>query len=151
MSEKPEQNLIVWQKWYDPLGQDDLEDMQRENGLVDELEPEFYEENILDEQQESEEENNFYSSPTKVIMTPMGIIPYTNNTASSKIFNFWTGHTNFDITPYIGGIIEQTEGIETLDIFTRYRFRIAIGKLFDAKSVMLDVNDRVYDFLLRQQ
>lgn len=153
MSEKQAENLIVWQKWYDPLGEDDLENMQRENGLVDELEPEFYEENILAEDTDGDhdDENNFYSRPTKVIMTPMGIIPYTDNTASNKIFNFWTGHTNFNITPYVGVIIEQTEGIETLDIFTRYRFRIGVGKLFDAKSVMLDVNDRVYNFLNDQK
>lgn len=139
------EDIIVWQKWFDPLGGDDIESHE------DVLEPEFYEEEYEQETNEEQTQPEFYTRPTKVIMTPMGIIPYTDNTASNKIFNFWVGHTNFDITPYIAAIIEQTKGIECLDIFTRYRFRIAVGKLFDAKTVMLDINDRVYDFLLRNK
>jgi hypothetical protein len=79
--------------------------------------------------------------------TPMGIIPVTENTASGKIFNFWTGHTNFNITKKITSLIEETEGVETLDIFTRYRFRIAVGKAFDDSSVMRKINDNIYSYL----
>ena len=77
----------------------------------------------------------------------MGIIPYAEQTASCKIFNFWIGHTNFNITEPIQNIIEHCVGTESLDIFTRYRFRIAIGKLFTERDVMADINNRILAYL----
>jgi hypothetical protein len=77
----------------------------------------------------------------------MGLIPYNEYTAPSKLFNFWIGHTNFDITPTIIEILEKANGIEILDIFSRYRFRIAIGKCFNDADVMTDINDQLYNFL----
>jgi len=83
----------------------------------------------------------------KVIATPMGIVPINENTASGKIFNFWIGHTNFNITKYIADIIEKTDGVETLDIFTRYRFRIGIGKAFTDSRVMQHIQESIYSFM----
>ena len=74
----------------------------------------------------------------------MGIIPYNEYTASSKIFNFWTGHTNFNIIDSVAYSIETTEGVETLDIFTRYRFRIGIGKAFEDREVMRSIEKKMY-------
>jgi hypothetical protein len=112
-------------------------------------EPEFYTEEDEEEGEHIDAvgEEEFYKRPTKVIMTPMGIIPYTENTASNKIFNFWVGHTNFNLNLHVCRLIEDAEGVETLDVFTRYRFRIGVGKLFDDKSVMRDINETVYSFL----
>ena len=145
MTSKSE-NLIVWQKWFDPLGEDDLDQMEVMESAT---EPEFYTEEDEEEVEniDAVEEEEFYKRPTKVIMTPMGIIPYTENTASNKIFNFWVGHTNFNLNLRVCRLIEDTEGVETLDVFTRYRFRIGVGKLFDDKSVMRDINETVYSFL----
>ena len=77
----------------------------------------------------------------------MGIIPFNDNTASGKIFNFWMGHTNFDISKSIVNIIEKIDGVETLDVFTRYRFRIAIGKAFDDSQIMRNINKKIYSEL----
>ena len=144
MTSKSE-NLIVWQKWFDPLGEDDLDQMEVMESAT---EPEFYtEEDEESAHMEDDSEEEFYKPPTKVIMTPMGIVPYTENTASNKIFNFWVGHTNFNLNLSICRLIEDTDGVETLDIFTRYRFRIGVGKLFDDKTVMRDINETVYTFL----
>lgn len=141
------QNLIIWQKWMDPFGSDDDE-------ILDQLEPEFYDEenNPIKaegerEVEEGEDKNSKKTSSIRVMATPMGIIPITENTSSSKIFNFWMGHTNFSITHRVAEIIEETEGVETLDVFTRYRFRIAIGKVFTDSSVMKNINDSVYEHL----
>jgi hypothetical protein len=41
-------------------------------------------------------------------------------------------------------IIETTSGVETLDIFTRYRFRIGVGKAFSDSEVMRDINNKIY-------
>ena len=129
----------------DPFGSDDEE-------ILDQLEPEFYDEEnnaikVEGEIEEDEDKNSKKASSIRVMATPMGIIPITENTSSSKIFNFWMGHTNFSITHRVAEIIEETEGVETLDVFTRYRFRIAIGKAFTDSSVMKNINDSVYEHL----
>ena len=138
---------IVWQKWYDPFGGDDIEQYPVVTTSED-VEPEFYDDEGDIVESSEVQQPEFYVKPTRVIMTPLGIIPYTENTASNKIFNFWIGHCNFDLTPAISKIINTYPGIETLDIFTRYRFRIAIGKLFDAGDVMSSLNDKIYNFLM---
>ena len=130
-----EDNLIVWQKWSDPFGEDDMpdDDFLSMKHAIDE-----------DEYEDAEEPKDIIQKPMRAISTPMGIIPYTENTASSKIFNFWVGHTNFSLNILLSDIIENTDGVEALDIFTRYRFRIAIGKVFDDAKVMKEINDQVY-------
>ncbi len=134
-----DKNLIIWQKWFDPFGEDDSESKPSKNLLYDDNDDDEKEEDNFDNA------NHLYSKkPLRAIATPMGLIPYTENTASSKIFNFWVGHSNFDLSAGVVNIIEDTEGTETLDVFSRYRFRIAIGKAFDDAKVMKNINDRVY-------
>jgi hypothetical protein len=146
---------IVWQKWADPLGEDDMDNISPEDNVVtsDNIDPEFYDDTgePISNNTEISDNVNFYQKPTRVIMTPMGIIPYTDNTASNKIFNLWVGHTNFDITTPIVKMIESYPGIETLDIFTRYRFRIGVGKLFNAGEVMSTLTDDLYKYLLEHE
>lgn len=149
------ENIIVWQKWTDPFGGDDviennilasfLQDLDEESLLEeDEYEGEEYEE---DQPMESHMVSGKKSLPIRVMATPMGIIPVTENTASGKIFNFWIGHTNFNISKRVSDIIEETEGVETLDVFTRYRFRIGVGKAFSDSEVMRDINVQLYKVL----
>jgi hypothetical protein len=127
--------LIVWEKWIDPFGQ-----------ALEEAKWTDYDNEIetLDDIEYIDEEGVELKS-IKAIATPMGIIPYNELTAPGHLFNFWVGHTNFDITKSIALIIEETPGIEILDIFTRYRFRIGIGKCFADNETMKNVNDRIYD------
>lgn len=130
--------LIVWEKWVDPFGQ-----------ALEEAKWTDYENEIdtLDDIEYIEEDEGVGLRPIKAIATPMGIIPYNELTAPCHLFNFWVGHTNFDITKSISSIIEETPGIEILDIFTRYRFRIGIGKCFADNETMKKVNDRIYEQL----
>jgi|688.fasta_scaffold419764_2 hypothetical protein len=134
-----EDNLIVWQKWFDPFGADD--EISIDSNIT--------QEDVDDNTEEAEGIDDHMSHPQRMraIATPMGLIPYTENTASSKIFNFWVGHSNFNINENIIDIIENTDGVETLDVFTRYRFRIAIGKVFDDARVMKEINDQAYRYL----
>lgn len=132
-------NKIIWAKWIDPFGDN-----------IEETKWNHYDDENLDE--ESELFDNTMSKfkgnkPIKVIASPMGLIPYNEYTASSKIFNFWVGHTNFDITKNVSTIIEKTEGVELLDIFTRYRFRIGIGKCFNDSDIMSLIADNINDYL----
>lgn len=138
---------IVWEKWRDPfLGYDENE-IDIENTHTTNFLNEIIDDGEEDEEFEDPQQINPIEKPVRIIYTPMGIIPYNEYTASSKIFNFWVGHTPFSITKRIAYIIENTDGVETLDIFTRYRFRIAIGKVFKETDVMQDINKNVISFL----
>lgn len=130
---KPEA-LIVWEKWVDPFGQ-----------ALEEAKWTDYE-NEIDTLNDIEyiDDEDMEMRPIKAIATPMGIIPYNELTAPSNLFNFWVGHTNFDITKKIVDIIEKSDGVEILDIFTRYRFRIGIGKCFNDSETMKSINDEIY-------
>lgn len=142
--------LIIWQKWRDPFGEEDddiniddndgLGDFFNEETSEEYSEENNFEKNIIDKKK-------FFAKQIKVISTPMGVIPVNENTSSGKIFNFWLGHSNFNLTKGVCTIIENTDGVETLDIFTRYRFRIGVGKAFKDSDVMQDIQDSVYTYL----
>lgn len=122
--------IIIWEKWVDPFGQN-----------MDSVEWPGYDQ--VDNDAESEKKN------TKIyaISTSMGIIPYNEHTDCTKIFNFWLGHTNFNITTNIVKKIENINGVETLDIFTRYRFRVAFGKAFNDRDIMSTISNTIYEYL----
>lgn len=124
---------IIWEKWIDPFGNDSL-DMEWP-GAFDIVEDD---DGLMSFEDKYEEENepSIKSGPKLAILnTPTGILPLTEHTIPSKIYNFWTMHTTFRITQSVVEALEKTDGIETLDVFTPYRCRISIGKAFDTKLV----------------
>jgi|694.fasta_scaffold00762_18 hypothetical protein len=125
---------IMWEKWKDPFGIDDQLDSDTDDDYIDSFEEENY-------------ETQNKKIKCQIIATPFGIIPINENTASGSIFNFWNGHTNFAITKGVAKIIENTIGVETINIFTKYRFRIAIGKAFSDSKVMRQINNNVYNYI----
>lgn len=120
---------IIWEKWVDPFGEN-MDEAQWNNYDNEESESDGYPEM---------EEIKGSGKPIRVIASPLGLIPYNEYTSSAKIFNFWVGHTNFNLSSEIVNAFEKCEGIEILDIFTRYRFRIAIGKCFIDNEVMRNI------------
>lgn len=147
MSTEYTENLIIWQKWADPFGEDDDMSDIEDLGVSHQDQDEYKGDTNEDLETPNDIMSPIFSKKIRVMATPMGIIPFTDNTASSKIFNFWIGHSNFNITKKITSIIEETKGVETLDIFTRYRFRVGIGKAFKDSEVMHSINQRVYEYL----
>lgn len=145
-------NEIIWEKWRDPfLGYDenDLDpDHKSDQAIISAISNGFVSSD--DEEDEDKDNNTINSHGIKVIATPMGIIPYNEYTASGKIFNFWIGHTNFKITETILRVMENVLGVETLDIFTPYRFRVSIGKAFDATLVKQNIAEAIYEYLNKQ-
>jgi hypothetical protein len=132
-------NKIIWEKWTDPFG-DDLDETKWNN----------YDDEDLDNDAELLDDEYIKTKmgkPVKVIASPVGLIPYNEHTASSKIFNFWVGHTNFNISKTISNIIEKCDGVELLDIFTRYRFRMGIGKCFNDSEIMQNVMTNIDAYL----
>jgi len=145
---KEETKIILWQKWINPyeLPIDDgqqLSDLSQEQ-LDDSAHWDSYAEDFDEEKNEEENPLSIQHS-TKAIFTPMGMIPLHEKTACTKIFKFWIGHTNFNITKKIVSTIEKIDGVEILDIFTRYRFRIAIGKAFKDRNVMQNIQKAIYE------
>lgn len=129
---------IIWEKWIDPFGNN-----------TDEIKWNHYDNDDLDEQTEFFDDEllkSKLSKPVKVIATPMGLIPYNEYSSCSSIFNFWIGHTNFNISSNITKIIEKSEGVELLDIFTRYRFRVGIGKCFNDSDIMKNITDNISNY-----
>lgn len=98
---------VLWDKWKDPR----------------------FPEKIEDEQEYEEKINKDNVGP--MLVGPMGIIPLSDHNLPSKNYNFWNLHTNFWIDEDVQKLIDNFPGTEVLDVFTPYRCRIAIGRLFD--------------------
>ena len=120
------ERTIVWEKWKDPYDE------------KDEWFPKNDNEKIKEEEFSEEEEITFEQIP-QIFMANMGMVPADRPPSIGKIFNFWTGHTSFSISAPIAAKIEDIEGVEILDIYTRYRFRVGIGKLFKDRDVMNNI------------
>jgi hypothetical protein len=122
--------MISWSKWVDPMGRNkgDFE-------YIPESQVESFDNDrndVFDEDEDEEVEDNTH---VPVVVTPLGILPLRPFNDPTKVFNFWLGETTFSITPPIAAIINNFPGIEIFDIFTRYRFRIAIGNNFKSQQV----------------
>lgn len=134
---KKQKHNIIWEKWEDPfeLKEDYEDDLQNDvteeeyNQLVSEIEKGY---------QEQEQQSQQY----RFILTPFGAVS-PDQISLGKNFKFWIGHTNFNITSQVSGIIEDTEGVEILDVYTRYRFRIAVGHSFTDRDVMTSIQKRI--------
>ena len=125
-------NKIIWEKWVDPFFLKNITDKKDD----DDVEEDFPSYDEYSQQEEAED----VDESVLLLYSDMGVIPYNEKQPSWKIFNFWIGHTNFDITHNVKETIEAVDGIEILDVFTRYRFRIAIGKSFTDREVMNNIS-----------
>lgn len=141
---------IGWEKWRDPWGSDanesewpgawgtfETDELLRAAQKGEEVDGEDFDDNDIDYTNDEMERQYVEKKQVKVgiMNTPMGIIPMTEHTTAGNIFNFWTAHTNFRITTDIIETIDNTEGVESFDLFTPYRWRIAIGKAFNSCRV----------------
>ena len=131
---KPSGYDVYWEKWIDAFEDED----ESFSEAVSEAEEQLTNEELL------ENEHLFHEvSHVRSIVTPFGILPLTEQTMASKHFKFWVGHSNFKLTKDFYTVIGQHPGIETLDILTPYRFRIAVGKMFTDRDVMIGVRDEM--------
>lgn len=128
---------IIWEHWIDPFRENEDEegtDYEPNKSYQDDEEEELIGKIITKEKSTNK--------PLSVIMSPiLGAVPVMAHSIPSKNFNFWVGHTNFDITPMEKQVIETCPGVETFDLLTRYRFRVGIGKVFDSPSVKVMIQE----------
>ncbi len=76
-----------------------------------------------------------------VVLTPQGPVGIYN--LSDEVMNFWVGHTDFLLTRPIVHLIGETDGVESLEVFTPYRLRISIGKMFKPNIVMSSIGEKI--------
>lgn len=121
---------IGWQK-YETL----LEEQLSSNFLLNLLnkhklsveDVEEYEGGIIDDMDEEESAAETFMIPiTSKLIEEANII---------QNFDCWIGHTNFDITQDIKDSLDTIQGVELMNIMSRYRFFIGIGRMFEFKNV----------------
>ena len=130
---------ICWFKWDDPLKFIIRQDNQVHN---------------LDDDEEFEEARDGFSDISfddgkppqnigPVLVGPQGLIPLFERNIPSKTYNFWMGHANFRLTTAVADRICTVPGVEDLTVFSRYRFRLCVGKAFEDHIVRAKI-DRLF-------
>jgi hypothetical protein len=149
--------LIIWTKWQDPYGEN-MDDVEYP-GFMEPIDPEpaksfDMDDNPMDdgtlellEIHELQQQQLFNNTATPVVGTPMGMVPMTEYTRPSKIFNMWLAHTNFNITAGVFELVEKIPGVELLDTFTRYRMRVGVGVAFNDSKVLRNINKALHQYL----
>jgi hypothetical protein len=140
------ENKILWEKWRDPFVPKDNEDSTSED---DDDDDDTYKDSYQIAESNAKKSQSKPASTGPVLVGPMGVVPLNESSVPSKIYNFWMGHCNFDITPQVLSKINTTAGVEALDVFTRYRFRIAVGKAFKEKEVFKAIESNLFPKLVK--
>jgi hypothetical protein len=123
--------FIIWDKWVKPLGggkefmtQEEIDKLDDEGG--DLMEKQW----DVDGYKDAED-----FSVRPVIPGAIGYIPISIYGDWPANFNFWVGHMSFTLSKKVRSVLKKVPGVETLDIMTKYRCRIGIGKCFDTEQV----------------
>ena len=119
--------LVCWIKWKDPF----------KRLLYKNQKPQVE----VEEEEEGNEFNQLTEYHGPVMFTSDGIITLNENNTSA--FNFWRGDTNWQLTDQDKFIIDHTLGIETVEVFTPYRFKVSIGKLFNETGTLKLLTNRL--------
>lgn len=119
---------VAWERW-------------DEDVIEQEIIENFYEENYEEDPQIAEEALLFLEKIPHLVSTPMGMYQLHDKMNVMNQFECWMGYTNFDITHSIRDKIEKVEGVELLNVTSRYRFFLGIGKLFNFSDVRLAIED----------
>lgn len=130
---------IGWEKWIDPLNFDiDLDDDDDDDD--DEVKNDY-----------TEREKKKYGQGHKarmrhlpVMQTRNGPMPMHEYTRPGYLYNFWVGHSNWPLTKKNVADLDKILGVESLDVFSPYRFRIAVGKMF----TFADVRWRIHNIIV---
>lgn len=132
---------VYWESWIDPFANDDHneEDIEDDELLDDYDEDEMEELESLAQLIDSNKK--IKNVVGKIMMTPLGAVPLAEQSLASKYFKLWVGHTNFKLRHKHIRMIDEINGVESLDIMTNHRFRVSIGKLFKDRDVMANIRD----------
>lgn len=128
---------IVWRKWSDPLAPL----VKTYTPEEDDDDPGFHDarQSFGLKVQDKPEKPPKRGQLGPAVLGPHGIIPLRESNLPSTLFNFWMGDTNFDVTHHVKNDIASVPGVETIDVFTRYRFRIGVGRAFRSDEVLREI------------
>lgn len=77
-----------------------------------------------------------FPDPSIKIKNSLGIVNGSFYEFDTDSLNLWIGHTNFKLTKCDVDTIRKVDGVEILEILTRYRVRVGVAKLFDAATTL---------------
>jgi len=132
--------VISWQKWRNPYKPPQKKDKDSDDDGY------LKNSNIDVDNDDDNDDDNSTEGQNLILFTPIGPVPLNDSNDPEKIFNFWVGHTNFNISKPIKKIINKIEGVEILNIYTRYRFRVGIGNLFQTQAVITSINRKISEY-----
>lgn len=136
---------VYWEKWVDAYSQDeDFSEIVQD--LAGEEEPDLSFEEQQQLEQQIEQQFKSYRN-IQTIFTPYGVLPLTEQSLASSYFKFWVGHTNFRITKSFVDIVSYVDGVESVDVFSPYRFRIGIATLFKDRVVMSEIRENMVGYM----
>ena len=69
-----------------------------------------------------------------------------NEISLATNFDCWIGHTNFNLTEQLKNKLDQIEGVEMLKIYSRYRFLVGVGRMFEFSDVRKDIEGLLNDY-----
>lgn len=128
---------IGWQKYEDYL------EKQLSSPLLTTIVQNITMARMEDEEAEEEDLDDYEEDEKAQIINGLPIIPITEKLVEDismlSSFDCWIGHTNFDLTHSTKEVLNKVPGIELLKIFSRYRFFIGIGTMFDFANVRNDI------------
>lgn len=90
---------------------------------------------------EDKEKDEFGSGESNVLTIKGGINPMEAVEMQLGPFNRWAVCTDFDITADQVTLINNTDGVESLDPVSRYRLKFIIGDCFNENVVKRTVDD----------
>jgi len=130
---------ITWRKWADPIAPLAEGFKQEEDEGTPDYEAakdEFGGTRTYRQQKDPGEESESWNGPVTVIGGQA--VPIHESNLPGQLFNLWMGDTTFDLTMPVVQALSRVEGVETLDVITRYRFRLGVGRSFEQEKVKGD-------------
>ena len=124
-------NKIAWENWKEKVDYSPPENKPEESTEDDE---DIIEKSLLSAME-----------IPRLVQTPLGIFHYEDKLKPSEKFDCWIGYTNFDITQIISDLIESVDGVEALEVMSRYTFFLGVGKMFNFRDVRLGIESLILD------
>jgi hypothetical protein len=104
------------------------------------ISPDSIEENIKHDDEPEYDDDIVHKKQIQNLMsTPFGLWKVDDVMHPYRQFELWMGNANFTITDEIADTLERVPGVEVLQIMSRYKFIIGVGKLFDFHEVRLAI------------
>lgn len=102
--------------------------------IISELDPFDEDDKLIEEE--------LRNAPT-IMESPLGVFEKDDKFSPYRQFEFWMLHTNFDISSIEFVIANFHEGVEVVQIQSRYRMLIAFAKMFNGTEVRQTLADKL--------